>query len=884
MKNLRFKYKFIIIILLAFLPTAVATYLLSQSTSESINFASKEVTGSQYLQPLSKLHQLVSEHRIAYMSSLVDKQTLLAEVNEKLSATLEAVDEVQQQHGENLGIEDQWTIAKASVETLIGTGLGEDYESATQLHDDTVATLDALAAQVGDGSNLVLDPELDSFYLMDAVLLKIPPALAELNHYHVQFSEKNGFMYQTPNMYKLRSIEAMLNTAYDTVEKAVGHNPALSNRLNDITMVFKEDYVKALEALEKVRVNSTPELQQQAFSITDTAIKEGYLLFDNVNEALQSLLATRIDLLERERSMTLAFVLATVIAGMLFTFLVGRSITSSVTRAMTVAEAISNDHLNNDIVESGRDESGQLMASLSIMQEKLNARISEERQQSISNGRIKQALEYVSSPVMVAGVDKSIIYLNNAANEFFTRYESALIRDINGFSSHDIIGQPMNFLCKGRIQTATAKQETNDNERECVVGDRHLSLISSPVNDDEGEAAGTVIEFRDRTDEVAVEQAVGNDVVGLVNAALKGNLNDRINADGKPAFLVPVYNGINDMVAVCNEVISNAGEVFNRLAGGDLSHKWEADKTQDLQGDFLRLHNDANATVAQLSEMIAKLKSDAAVVSASASKVLSVNTQLEDNSLSASQQAGSVSTSVGSISGNVDTIAGASEQMNASIKEIVKNTQRSTSVASQAVGLTRAADERVAQLSTSSLDIGAMVKVINSIAEQTNLLALNATIEAARAGEAGKGFAVVANEVKELAKETAKATEDISKRIATIQSDSTSAAKAISEIDDIVQQINSLQTDTATAMEQQSATTQEISRSIGNVANETSGISQEVCELVKGTGETTEAVHVAKDEVMRLNQVAGNLQTLVERFNLGEKSDSSEIAQQSLKT
>ena len=875
MKNLRFRSKFIIIILLAFLPTAVATYLLSQSKSESINFASKEVAGSQYLQPLSKLHQLISEHRVAYMSSLVDKPTMLAEVNKKLTATLAAVDAMQNQHGDNLGIEDQWIKAQASVENLINTELGEDYDSATRLHNDTIASLNALATQVGDGSNLIIDPELDSFYLMDAVLLKILPALTELNHYHVQFSEKNGFMYQTPNMYRMRGIEALLHSAYNTVQKAISHNPALGTSLNEAGMMFKEDYVEALAALEKVRVNSTPELQQQAFSITDTAVKEGYVLFDNVNQALQSLLETRIDRFDHERSMTLAFVLATVMGGMLFTFLVGRSITSSVTRAMTVAEAISNDHLDNDIVESGRDESGQLMASLSVMQEKLNARINDERQQSISNGRIKQALEYVSSPVMVAGVDQSIIYLNNAANEFFAHHESALIRDINGFSRHDIIGQPMSFLCEGRIQTASAEPNADDNQRECVVGDRHLRLISSPVNDDKGEALGTVIEFRDRTDEVAVEQAVGNDVVGLVNAALKGNLNDRINADDKPAFLVPVYNGINDMVAVCDHVISNAGKVFNRLASGDLSHKWEVDATHNLQGDFLRLHNDANATVTQLSEMIARLKSDAAVVSASASKVLSVNTMLEDNSLSASQQANSVSSSVDSISGNVDTIAGASEQMNASIKEIVKNTQRSTSVANQAVGLTKAADERVAQLSTSSLDIGAMVKVINSIAEQTNLLALNATIEAARAGEAGKGFAVVANEVKELAKETAKATEDISKRIATIQSDSTSAAKGIREIDDIVQQINSLQTDTVTAMEEQSATAQEISRSIGNVANETSGISQEVSELVSGTGETTEAVHVAKDEVMQLNQVAGNLQTLVERFNLGEMSDAA---------
>ncbi|MFT4729619.1 MAG: methyl-accepting chemotaxis protein, partial [Granulosicoccus sp.] len=383
-----------------------------------------------------------------------------------------------------------------------------------------------------------------------------------------------------------------------------------------------------------------------------------------------------------------------------------------------------------------------------------------------------------------------------------------------------------------------------------------------------GEALGTVIEVRDRTQFVAVEQAVSNDVVGLVDEALIGNLSGRINSEGKPEFLIPVYKGINDMISICNTVISGVGGLFKRLSDGDLSLTWDTHDSVELQGDFRQLQQDANATVAQLSEMISRVKNDAAIVSASASKVISVNTQLEDNVMSASEKADSVSTAVNSISGNVDSIAGAAEEMNASIKEIVKNTQRSSTVAVQAVDLTKAADARVAQLASSSKDIGDMVKVINSIAEQTNLLALNATIEAARAGDAGKGFAVVANEVKELAKETAKATEDISEKIRTIQNDSDSAADGIREIDNIVQQINELQTSTATAMEQQSATTQEISRSINTVATGTSGISLDIGELAKGTEETSEAVRTAKEEVMQLNQVAGNLQKLVGNFTL----------------
>ena len=209
----------------------------------------------------------------------------------------------------------------------------------------------------------------------------------------------------------------------------------------------------------------------------------------------------------------------------------------------------------------------------------------------------------------------------------------------------------------------------------------------------------------------------------------------------------------------------------------------------------------------------------------SATRMVALTSEIEDLTTQLTLQASNTSE-------GAQTAAAAVEQMSASVQEIASSASQAVTVAREAVGAASTATERVTKLDASSQEIGVVVKLITSIAEQTNLLALNATIEAARAGEAGKGFAVVASEVKELARETAEATQRITQMIDALQEDSGHVTTALTGITDLIHQISDAQTSIAGAVEEQSATTNEISRSVGDVAATAEATTQDISGVV----------------------------------------------------
>jgi methyl-accepting chemotaxis protein len=261
--------------------------------------------------------------------------------------------------------------------------------------------------------------------------------------------------------------------------------------------------------------------------------------------------------------------------------------------------------------------------------------------------------------------------------------------------------------------------------------------------------------------------------------------------------------------------LASAVVLANENAGHNLAMKDLPVDSEDEIGSATAalntMKNNLRRTVGSISEPSLQV--------AAASEELSITSQqISANSGETSAQAKVVSNATAQVSQNLQTVATGAEEMGTSIKEIAKNASEAAKIATSAVKVAETTTATVSKLGDSSAQIGQVIKVITSIAQQTNLLALNATIEAARAGEAGKGFAVVANEVKELAKETAKATEDISGKIEAIQTDTKAAVEAIASISDVINQVNGISNTIATAVEEQNATTNEMSRNVSEAA------------------------------------------------------------------
>jgi methyl-accepting chemotaxis protein len=333
----------------------------------------------------------------------------------------------------------------------------------------------------------------------------------------------------------------------------------------------------------------------------------------------------------------------------------------------------------------------------------------------------------------------------------------------------------------------------------------------------------------------------------LKSGQAKNDVFKRVTKAGREVWLQSCYAPVTDEKGVVRKVVEIATDVTEQLLAQ------ERERT----------------LAAQMRSVLDDVGRNAQALASASQELSSISQQLSSGAQESASQATQVSASAEQVSRNVSNVATGTEEVNSSIREIARSANDAAKVASSAVTTSQKATATISKLGVSSQEIGKVIKVITSIAQQTNLLALNATIEAARAGETGKGFAVVANEVKELAKETARATEEISQKIGTIQTDTDGSIVAIGDIASTIDRINDIQTTIAAAVEEQTATAGGIVRNISDAAKGSDQISRNITLVARAATSNTEGAASVQKAAADLARLATGLQQLVVSFEKG---------------
>jgi len=439
--------------------------------------------------------------------------------------------------------------------------------------------------------------------------------------------------------------------------------------------------------------------------------------------------------------------------------------------------------------------------------EETERRLEAERRVAEENLRIRTALDNVSSSVMVADDDYNIIYLNKTLEAMFKEAQPELEKVLPGFDAGQLLGSNMDRFHRDpshQRRMLDTMRTTVSNEME--IGGLTMRVTANPVVDSEGKRLGTVVEWANRTDEVAVEHEIDT----IVDAARAGELGSRISLSGKSGFFLQLGKSINDLVEVVSNVVEDIAEAMRHMATGDMTHPIQ----REYDGTFGKVRSDVNTTVANIEKIVRDLLEATSDITTGSGEISSGNNSLSSRT---EQQASALQQTAASMEELTSTV-----QNNASnaqhANQLAGNASQTAQRGGDVVGRAVAAME---DINTASSKIAEIIGVIDDIAFQTNLLALNASVEAARAGEQGRGFAVVATEVRNLAGRSATAAKEIKELIndsvAKVQVGSElvdESGKTLEEIVTGVKKVGDIIAEIAAASSEQSSGIEQVNRAV----------------------------------------------------------------------
>jgi len=444
---------------------------------------------------------------------------------------------------------------------------------------------------------------------------------------------------------------------------------------------------------------------------------------------------------------TIGLMVAGIITTIILTIFTVTQVINPINKLSVAIRELQEDPVNTVVDYSLNDELGLLQNSVKSLQIKVGYDITEAREDAEKAQRIKQALDNVSSNVILADTSYNIIYMNQAVQDMFTGIEPELKKALPEFDAANLLNKNIDIFHKEPShQRNLLDNLTTTYSSTIEIAGLTLVVTANPVVNDEGIRRGTVVEWQDRTQEVAVEKEVDH----IVQAGMQGDLSQRIELEDKTGFFKQLGAGINDLVDVISDSFSSISFVMKALSEGDLTKTMSG----EYSGEFANIQTTINSSMSRLEKMVGDIRSSAGQISSAANEISQGNTDLSQRT---EEQAASL-----------EETASSMEELTSTVKQNAENSRSANQLASGAREQAQEGGQVIEstilamqEINNSSTKIEDIIGVIDEIAFQTNLLALNAAVEAARAGEQGKGFAVVASEVRSLAQRSAAAAKEI---------------------------------------------------------------------------------------------------------------------------
>ena len=500
--------------------------------------------------------------------------------------------------------------------------------------------------------------------------------------------------------------------------------------------------------------------------------------------------------------------------------------------------------------------------------------------------RTSQMVEMSPMNTMMANAQGILLYMNQASKNTLRSLEQYLPAPVD-----QLVGKSIDMFHKNPAhqRKIIGSKENLPHKAVIQLGPEKLELLVSPILSVKGEYLGPMVTWEVVTNRIRMEeetaratQMVEKSPINTMMADTKGKMlymNEMSKKTLKTLaqyLPIPIEQMVGSSIDVFHKnpemqkrIISNASNLPHRaiIQLGPEKLDLLISPVLNSNGDYLGPMVNWSVVTDKVN-LVNDLKKSSDQLSASSTQLQEIANSLSAGAEETSAQANTASAASEEVNAGVQTVASNMEEMTVAIKEITKTTNESSSISNDAMTMAENTNTIIGQLGVSSMDIGNVIKVISSIAQQTNLLALNATIEAARAGEAGKGFAVVASEVKELAKQTAKATEEITIKIENIQKDSKGAVGAIQEISNAIGKINSFASNIAASVEEQAATTGEVSRIVSESAEGVQQINENIAQVSEAAASTGKNAIAAQDSASKLSELSETLKKYIARLEV----------------